>query len=230
MAGERILVVDDDEGIRQVVNTYLTSEGFTVLEAADGPEALRLWQERKPDLLVLDWMLPGKSGLDVAREIRSRGSTPIVMLTARSEEADMLLGLELGADDYLTKPFRMRELVARIRAVLRRSKPGADPQQGELLTYGEFTIDLAAITVQKGGEPVDLTATEFKLLAVMAKNPNRVFSRLHLMEQAVGDFFEGYERTVDSHISHLRRKLGDESLIQTVKGIGFKLVPPKAVK
>ncbi len=225
MAGERILIVDDDERLRQVVDEYLTSEGFTTLQAADGEEALALWRERRPDLLVLDWMLPRRSGLDVARHIRQSSSTPIIMLTARSEEADMLLGLELGADDYLTKPFRMRELVARIRAVLRRAKPEAG-REDEVLTYGDFTIDLAAFTVHKAGEPIALTPTEFKLLAVLARNPNRVFSRLQLMEKAIGDYYDGFERTVDSHISHLRKKLGDDSLVQTVKGVGFKLVPP----
>lgn len=225
MSGERILIVDDDERLRQVIAEYLQSEGFATLEAADGEEGLAVWQEKRPDLLVLDWMMPKKSGLDVARAIRSQGNTPLIMLTARSDETDMLLGLELGADDFLSKPFRMRELVARIRAVLRRSRP--EPARDEVITYGEFTIDLAAFTLTRGATPIDLTPTEFKLLAVMAKNPNRVFSRLHLMEKAIGDFYEGYERTVDSHISHLRKKLGDDSLVQTVKGVGFKLVPPQ---
>ncbi|HEY3364070.1 MAG TPA: response regulator transcription factor [Symbiobacteriaceae bacterium] len=224
MAGERILIVDDDQALRQVIDEYLRSEGFGTLQAADGSQALLLWQERHPDLLVLDWMLPKQSGLDVARHIRQHGKTPIIMLTARSEEADMVVGLEVGADDYLTKPFRMRELVARIRAVLRRSRPDEDDE--EVLTFGDFTIDLTAFTVHRGGKPVALTTTEFKVLAVLARNPNRVFSRLHLMEKAAGDYYEGFERTVDSHISHLRAKLGDDSLIQTVKGVGFKLVLP----
>ena len=227
MSGERILIADDDERLRQVVDEYLRAEGYTTLQAADGNEALRLWQEKHPDLLVLDWMMPGQSGLEVARQIRQHGQTPVVMLTARTEETDKLLGLELGADDYLTKPFSLRELLARIRAVLRRSKPEAT-QAFEVINLGEITINLAAHAVHVAGQEVSLTATEFKLLAVLARSPNRVFSRLQLMEAAVGDYYEGYERTIDSHISHLRRKLGvAEGLIQTVKGTGYKLVQPK---
>lgn len=226
MSGERILIVDDDHALRAVVDEYLRSEGFATLQAAEGREALQLWQERRPDLLILDWMLPGLSGLDVARQVRQKGQTPIIMLTARAEESDKLVGLELGADDYLTKPFSMRELVARIRAVLRRSRPEASA--AESVIFGDLTVDLAAHTVIRGDEEIGLTATEFKLLAVLARSPNRVFSRLQLMEAAVGDYYEGYERTIDSHISHLRRKLGGgDGLIQTVKGTGYKLVPPR---
>ncbi|MHB9144434.1 MAG: response regulator [Symbiobacteriia bacterium] len=227
MAGERILVVDDDDALRQVVSTYLRSEGFATLEAADGPGALAAWRQQQPDLLVLDWMLPGQSGLDVARQVRQQGATPVIMLTARSEESDKLLGLELGADDYLTKPFSMRELVARIRAVLRRARPEAGGQSdaADLIAFGDIVIDLAAHTVRRGDEEIALTATEYKLLTLLAHRPNRVFSRLQLMEAAVGDYYEGYERTIDSHISHLRRKLGLETLIQTVYGTGYKLVP-----
>ncbi|HYF95193.1 MAG TPA: response regulator transcription factor [Symbiobacteriaceae bacterium] len=228
MSGERVLIVDDDERMLQVIDEYLQSEGYITLKAADGAEAVRVWQEKRPDLLVLDWMMPRMSGLDVARQIRQHGSTPIIMLTARAEEADKLVGLELGADDYLTKPFSLRELTARIRAVLRRSKPDAAQTQADTVSFGEIVIDLAAHTVRVGGDEAGLTATEFKLLSVLGRSPNRVFSRLQLMEAAVGDYYEGYERTIDSHISHLRRKLGGyESLIQTVKGTGYKLVPPK---
>lgn len=225
VAGERILIVDDDASLRQVIEQYLRSEGFATLLAADGQEAMQVWREKRPDLLVLDWMMPLRSGIDVAREIRRQANTPIIMLTARVEEADKLVGLELGADDYLTKPFSMRELVARIRAVLRRAHPEAPENETAIL--GGITVDFGAHSVARNGEELPLTATEFKLLAVLARNPNRVFSRLQLMEKAIGDFYEGYDRTVDSHISHLRRKLADDSLIQTVKGVGFKLVPPK---
>lgn len=227
MAGERILVVDDDQPLRQVVVQYLRSEGYSISEAADGPSALDAWRSERPDLIVLDWMLPRLSGLDVARQIRQSGGTPIVMLTARAEEPDKLLGLELGADDYLTKPFSLRELGARIRAVLRRSGSGQVEQ--EVLTLGDMTINLAAHTVARGDEEIALTPTEFKLLSILARSPNRVFSRLQLMEGAIGDYYVGYERTIDSHISHLRRKLGvgGESLIQTVHGTGYKLVPPR---
>ncbi len=225
MAGERILIVDDDEQLRQVTAEYLRSEGYVTLEAGDGAEALKLWQEQAPDLVVLDWMLPRQSGLDVARQIRQRDATPIVMLTARAEEPDKLVGLELGADDYLTKPFSLRELVARIRAVLRRVRPGLN--HSDTVVFGDVMINLSGHAVQKAGEDVTLTATEFKLLAVLARNPGRVFSRLQLMEAAIGDYYEGYERTIDSHISHLRRKLGGDALIQTVHGIGYKLLPPR---
>lgn len=221
-----ILLADDDAGLRQVVDEYLRSEAFETILAADGNEAIRLWREQAPDLLLLDWMMPGRSGLDVAREVRRQARTPIIMLTARAEESDKLLGLELGADDYLTKPFSMRELVARIRAVLRRSQPEGLPE-AEVIQVGEFTIDLSAVEVRRSGELLPLTTTEFRILTAMARAPNRVFSRLQLMEAADGDYFEGYERTMDSHISHLRRKLGAESLIQTVKGAGYKLVPPR---
>jgi DNA-binding response OmpR family regulator len=223
MAGERILLVDDDEQLCQVTGEYLRGEGYAIVQATDGLEAVRLWQQRLPDLVVLDWMLPGQSGLDVARQIRQQGATPIIMLTARADETDKLLGLELGADDYLTKPFSLRELVARIRAVLRRARP--DMAGADQIAFGDVTLDFAAHTVLAGEEEIQLTATEYKLLAVLARNPNRVFSRLQLMEAAVGDYYEGYERTIDSHVSHLRRKIGSESLIQTVKGAGYKLVP-----
>lgn len=225
MAGERILVVDDDENLLQVISEYLRSEGFATLQAGDGMTALAVWRDQHPDLVVLDWMLPGQSGLDVARQIRQQGNTPIVMLTARADESDKLVGLELGADDYLTKPFSMRELVARIRAVLRRSRSEAG--EPEVLALGDLTLDLGAHTVRRGGQEIPLTATEFKLLALLARSPNRVFSRLQLMENAIGDYYEGYERTIDSHISHLRRKLGQEALIQTVYGTGYKLVPAR---
>lgn len=228
MAGERILVVDDDERLLQMLTEYLQNEGFQPLAAADGPAAIRTWEQERPDLLVLDWMMPGLNGIDVARHIRQHATTPIIMLTARAEETDKLIGLELGADDYLTKPFSLRELVARIRAVLRRAGAGrALPGAAEVIAYGDLTIDLAGHTLRRGDEEIALTATEFKLLAALARNPNRVFSRLQLMEAAIGDYYEGYERTIDSHISHLRRKLGVEGLIQTVHGIGYKLVPPK---
>lgn len=217
-------MVEDDVRLRPVICEYLRSEGYVTVEAGDGAQALRVCEEERPDLIVLDWMLPGQSGLDVARHVRARGSTPIVMLTARNEEPDVIIGLEVGADDYLTKPVSMRQLVARIRAVLRRARPGPSP--GDVLTLGDLQVDLTGHTVQRGMQAIALTATEFKLLAVLARNPRRVFSRLQLVEAATGDYFEGYERTIDSHISHLRSKLGVENLIQTVHGIGYKLVPP----
>ncbi|MFZ5818055.1 MAG: response regulator transcription factor [Bacillota bacterium] len=220
MAGERILIADDDPALRQMVREYLISEGYRVLEAADGRQALEMARRERPDVAMLDWMMPGISGLDVCRTIRAESSMPVIMVTARVEEPDKLLGLELGADDYITKPFSLRELTARLRALLRRARP---EQREERLTFGEISIDLAGHAVSRGGEAVALTATEFKLLAALARSPGRVFSRLQLMEAALGEYYEGYERTIDSHISHLRRKLGGE-LIQTVHGLGYKLV------
>ncbi|MGE5673045.1 MAG: response regulator transcription factor [Mycobacterium leprae] len=225
MANELILLVEDDLQLRPVMAEYLRSEGYATLEAGDGVEALRLWQERRPDLILLDWMLPELGGLDVARQVRAAGATPIIMLTARNEEPDMIIGLEMGADDYLTKPVSMRQLVARVRAVLRRSHP--EPVALHTLTAGEIRIDLDGHAVWNGETEVPLTATEFKVLAVLARSPNRVFSRGQLMEAAIGDYYEGYERTIDSHISRLRHKLGVDQLIQTVHGTGYKLVPPK---
>lgn len=224
MAGERILVAEDDPALREVVCDYLRSEGYLVVPCADGPGAVEQWQARRPDLIVLDWMLPGLSGLDVARRVRAGGATPIIMVTARGEEPDIIVGLEIGADDYLVKPVSLRQLAARIRAVLRRVR-GADPAD-ELVHLGDLTLDLGGHTLVRGGEAVGLTATEFKLLAVLARHPGRVFSRLQLMEAALGDYYEGYERTIDSHISHLRRKIGNDSVIQTVHGTGYKLAVP----
>lgn len=225
MANELILLVEDDVRLRQSTCEYLRSEGYTTLEAGDGTMALSLWEQHQPDLIVLDWMLPGQNGLDVARAVRAKGgSTPIIMLTARNEEPDIVVGLEVGADDYLVKPVGMRQLVARIRAVLRRTRP--DQPTSEMLTLGDIQIDLAGHTVQRSGEEIALTPTQYKLLAVLARNPNRVFTRLQLMDAAVGYSYEGYERTIDSHISRLRSKLGAQDLIQTVQGTGYKLVLP----
>ncbi len=223
MAAERILVVEDDAELREVIVRYLRSEGYTTLEAGDGTAAVRLAGAQSPDLIVLDWMLPGQSGLEVARQVRASRGTPIIMLTARNEEPDIIVGLEVGADDYLVKPASLRQLVARIRAVLRRARRGAEAP-AETLALGDLRVDLAGHTVERGGRPVALTATEFKLLAVLARSPGRVFSRLQLMEAAIGDYYEGYERTIDSHISHLRHKLGAPDPIQTVHGTGYKLV------
>lgn len=220
MAGERILVADDDMGMRQMIAEYLTSEGYRVLEAADGPSALQIARSERPDVAILDWMMPGMSGLDVCRAIRTQSQMPVIMVTARVEEPDKLLGLELGADDYITKPFSLRELTARIRAVMRRARPEA--KEEDRVTFGDIAIDFVGHSVDRAGEPIALTATEFKLLVALARSPGRVFSRLQLMEVALGDYYEGYERTIDSHISHLRRKLGND-LIQTVHGLGYKL-------
>lgn len=225
MATERILVAEDEGELRSLLSDYLRSEGYEVIESADGQDALARWRAEHPDLLLLDWMLPARSGLDVARAIRDlHGATPIIMLTARNEDSDVVLGLELGADDYLVKPVSLRQLAARIRAVLRRAGPA--PRREELIEIGELVIDPFAHVVRTGHAEIPLTATEFRMLLALAQSQGRVFTRMQLMQASTGDYFEGYERTIDSHISHLRHKLGAPELIQTVHGIGYRLAPP----
>lgn len=233
---KRILVVDDDPQIVRLVRAYLEQSGYEVLTAYDGPSAIVLWRTERPDLVVLDLMLPGRDGLDVTRTIRSEDGlgTPIIMLTARIEDQDKVLGLELGADDYVTKPFNPRELVARVRAVLRRSQGGPVSQ---VLQVGDLRIDIERHEAYLDGEPVRLTPTEFSLLQVLAENPGRVMRRHELIEAARGYGYEGLERTVDSHIKNLRQNLSrvggedlGKELIETVFGIGYRLYcPPEAV-
>lgn len=229
MMGERILVVEDDERLAAQIAEFLTSEGFRVTVAGDGPSGLSAWREGHPDLLVLDWMLPGRTGLDLMREIRRSAGTPIVMLTARTAETDKLIGLEMGADDYLTKPFSLRELAARIRAVLRRTTPATPGHPPEELQIGPLRIDLEGHAAFAGEQNLGLTGTEFKLLVTLARRPGRVYSRLQLMEAALGEYYDGYDRAIDTHISRLRTKVeifGEHRLIQTVHGVGYKLIPP----
>ena len=227
MATRTILVVDDEPGIVTVVRVYLDRAGFRVLTAGAGPAALRLARAERPSLLVLDLMLPGIDGLDITRALRQDPATralPIIMLTARVEESDKLVGLELGADDYITKPFSPRELVARVRAVLRRA--AGDATYSGLLHAGTLTIDLERRAVRRAGAPVDLTATEFDLLAVLAREPGRQFTRAQLVDRVYDIAFDGYERTVDAHIKNLRRKLEADprnpQLILTIYGVGYK--------
>ncbi|MDN5347913.1 MAG: hypothetical protein PWP65_1477 [Clostridia bacterium] len=222
----KILVVDDEAKILTMVQNYLTKEGLQVLTARDGETALKLFKQERPHLIVLDWLMPGMSGLDVCREIRKESKVPIIMLTAKAEEVDKLLGLELGADDYITKPFSLRELAARIRAVLRRYQPEESGREN-IITIGELSInpDLYEVTVR--GKKVPLTPTEFKLLYTLARNRGRVLSRLQLLDAALGEAYEGYERSIDTHISNLRRKLeadpSNPSYIITVYGLGYKM-------
>lgn len=227
MAGELILLVDDEERIIGMLRQYLESEGFRTLSASDGNSALELVRTHQPDLVVLDIMMPGRDGWSVCREIRSMGTTPVIMLTARAEETDKLLGLELGADDYLTKPFSVRELAARIRTVLRRTKTHGDVDDNpDRATFGPLEIDSGSSEVIVEGRPVALTATEFKLLTALARRPGRVFSRTQLMEVALGGYYEGYERSIDTHISNLRKKIeldpAAPRFILTVHGLGYK--------
>lgn len=221
----KILVVDDEAKIVRLVRSYLEQAGFTVVDAGDGQTALIQARREKPDLVVLDLGLPGIDGMEVARVLRREGNTPIIILTARIEDTDRIVGLELGADDYVTKPFNPRELVARVRAVLRRT--GGGTPAPEQLRAGDLLVDVGGHQVTLGGRPLDLTPTEFDLLAVLLQNPNRAFTRLELLDRVQGDAYEGYERTVDAHIKNLRAKLGDDPrhprYIQTVFGVGYKL-------
>ncbi|MGI9952846.1 response regulator transcription factor [Moorellaceae bacterium AZ2] len=228
MGAPLILVVEDEEKIKDMVAGYLTREGFRVQTAVTGLEALQLLERHKFDLVVLDWMLPGLSGLEVCKQVRQKSDVPIIMLTARSEEVDKLLGLELGADDYITKPFSLRELVARIKVVLRRSK-GQETSRQEELTIGDLYLNFTTREVRIDQREIELTPTEFALLSVMARHPGRVFSRMQLLDLALGEAFLGYERSVDTHISNLRKKIekdpGNPEYILTVYGVGYKFRP-----
>ncbi len=230
-----ILVVDDEQKIRDLVRSYLEREGYAVLVADTGARALEAVERANPDLLVLDLMLPDLSGEEVARSVRAHSQLPIIMLTAKATEEDRVSGLQLGADDYLVKPFSPRELVARIEAVLRRaSGPGNGNGHGPA-SYdgGSVVIDKDAREVTVGGEPVELTRSEFDLLHALASRPGRVFSRYELITKVQGYDYEGYERTIDAHVKNLRRKLGEDPrhprYVLTVTGVGYKLgVKPDA--
>lgn len=220
-----ILLVEDEKKLRDMVALHLRQEGFMIAQAADGLEAIQVWQDIKPDLVVLDLMLPGLSGWEVLKKIRQKNNTPIIVLTARADEVDKLLGLELGADDYMTKPFSPRELSARIKAVLRRSR---SVEQAASVNFHNLTIYPERLEVFIGETELVLTSTEYKILLLLAENPGQVFSRLHILERVFGDMYEGYERTIDTHISNLRHKIEatqkSEISIKTVYGIGYKLV------
>jgi DNA-binding response OmpR family regulator len=220
-----ILVVDDAPEIRRLTSDYLAHAGFRVLTAGTAESALRLARSERPDLLILDLGLPDGDGLDVARAIRRTSSLPIIMLTARTDEADTLVGLELGADDYITKPFSPRELVARVRAVLRRAE--ARDSADDLLRIGDLELDLGRMLVTVAGRRVELTPTEFQLLAAMARQPGRVFTRSRLLDAVHGVAFESYERAVDAHVKNIRRKLEPDPraprYLLTVFGVGYRL-------
>jgi two-component system alkaline phosphatase synthesis response regulator PhoP len=223
-----ILIIEDEPELVKILRSYLEKAGFNVVTANRGDQGLSIWEHQPPDLVLLDLNLPGMDGLDVAREIRRRGDTPIIMLTARVEETDRLIGLELGADDYVTKPYSPREVVARVRAVLRRA--GKAPAASSLIQIHDLEIDLDAHTVSRGSTQIELTPTEFNLLAALASQPGRAFTRLQLLEAVQGVAYEGYERTIDAHIKNLRAKLEPEprepKYIETVFGVGYKLKKP----
>ncbi len=221
---KRVLVVDDEAQIVKVLRAYLEKAGYHVVTAADGNAALAVFRQSHPDFVILDLNLPGMDGLDVCRALRKESNVPILMLTARVEETDRLIGLELGADDYVVKPFSPREVVARVRTIFRRAS--AEPVKAEVIQAGELVIDLGGHSVSRSNQPVDLTPTEFEILVTLANQPKRVLSRMQIMEQALGESFEGYERTIDAHIKNLRNKLEPErkksSYIHTVFGVGYK--------
>ncbi|NTU83701.1 MAG: response regulator transcription factor [Chloroflexales bacterium] len=229
-----ILVVDDELRLRELLHGYLTQAGFTVLLAADGVQALDLTRRQRPDLLVLDLNLPGLDGLEVCRQLRTFSEAYVLMLTARAEEIDRVVGLEVGADDYLTKPFSPRELVARVRAMLRRPRgAGASGEAAgapaEPWALGPLRIDDVRHEVTLDGAPLTLTSTEYGLLTTLAAHPGRVFTRAQLLERVWGDDYFGDDHVVDVHIANLRKKLGEEPaqprLIETVRGVGYRLKP-----
>jgi DNA-binding response OmpR family regulator len=225
MAGKKVLVVDDDVKTVELVRLYLNRDGYQVLTAYDGIEALHLARESCPDLIVLDLMLPDIDGLEVCRTLRHESDVPIIMLTARTTDQDKLTGLDLGADDYVTKPFSPKELAARVRAVLRRLPGEHGPEE---IKRDELSMNFTKHEALFAGRPLNLTSVEFKLLGVLAKEPGRVFSRASLIEEALGYDFEGFDRTIDVHILNLRRKLEPDPshprYIKTVYGVGYKFV------
>lgn len=219
-----VLIVDDDVKLVKLLQTYFEKEGCLVYFATNGLDALQVVREQKPDIMILDLMLPGLDGLDVCRRIRKDNDIPILMLTARDEERDRLVGLEIGADDYVTKPFSPKEVVARAKAILRRTNK--EVVRSGLIIAGKLMIDLERHQVTKAGLALELTPTEFKILELLTANAGRVYSRLQIVEQTQGHTFEGYERTIDAHIKNLRRKVEinpkEPQYIQTIYGIGYK--------
>jgi DNA-binding response OmpR family regulator len=215
--------VDDERKIADIARDYLQHAGYSVLTASAGDDALALARSRQPDLVVLDLRLPRMDGIEVARTLRRESSVPIIMLTARAEESDRLLGLDVGADDYMTKPFSPRELVARVRAVLRRA---AAAPAGEILHMGDVTLDTSRMSVTRAGSAIDLTPTEFKLLAKLAQYPGRVFTRTQLLDAVRGDDAEAFDRSIDAHVKNIRRKLEADPrrphYLLTVYGVGYK--------
>ncbi|WP_033309266.1 response regulator transcription factor [Streptomyces iakyrus] len=228
MTSATVLVVDDETKLRALVRDYLEREGYRVLEASEGRQALDLARTAHPDLIVLDLGLPGLPGEEVARLLRKTSDVPIVMLTARAAENDRVMGLRLGADDYVVKPFSPRELVARVEAVLRRARGPRAAVEETAVSYGDgqLRVDAERREVHADGQPVELTRTEFDLLAALASRPGRAWTRMELVGRVQGHTFEAYERTIDVHVKNLRRKLGDtppSQVVLTVPGVGYKL-------
>jgi two-component system alkaline phosphatase synthesis response regulator PhoP len=222
MQGAKILVVDDEQSIIELVTAYLRQEGYEVHTAIDGPSGLQAARALKPDLVVLDIMLPGMDGIEVLTHLRRESDTYVIMLTARSEETDKIVGLSIGADDYVTKPFSPRELVARVKAALRRLRSDAGPASSTIMAFRRVRIDTGSRQAWVNGEPIDLTPTEFDLLATLAEHAGIVLSREQLLQQVWGYDFYGEDRVVDVHVGHIRQKLGDNDLIATVRGVGYR--------
>ena len=227
----RILIVEDEPSIAEGLAASLTSEGHECLLAADGPSGLRRAKEESPDLVILDLMLPGMDGLSVCRKLREVSQCPVLMLTARDSETDQVLGFEVGADDYVTKPFSLAVLKSRVRSLLRRAQGDESPEPSAPIEIGELVIDEVRHTVTLKGAPVDLTSTEFSLLVFLASQPGRAFSREQLLEHVWGYTFEGYRRTVDSHVNRLRKKIekdaADPEYVLTVYKVGYKFREPE---
>ncbi|MDP2719921.1 MAG: response regulator transcription factor [Dehalococcoidia bacterium] len=225
MSNGKILIVDDEPRIVELVKLYLEKDGYQTVSAGGGKQALELFRKENPDLIVLDLMLPEMDGLEVCRQVRRISDVPIIMLTARAEDTDKLIGLELGADDYVTKPFSPREVAARVKTVLRRAR---EPREQKEIRIGPLFIDLLRHEVSCGQTRINLTNTEFKLLSTLAENPGRVFTRAQLLDTVLGMEYEGYDRTIDTHIKNLRQKMGAAAdsgacRIVTVHGVGYKL-------
>lgn len=232
MLKEKILVVDDEKKIVTLVRAYLEHDGYRVIEAGDGEKALALFEQEKPDLIVLDIMLPELDGIEVCRKIRHYSNVPIIMLTAKDEDTDKIIGLELGADDYITKPFSPRELMARIKAIFRRMKNKESPEK--YINLGDLALDEDRFKATCSGRSLDLTTTEFRILAALARAAGRVLSRSQLLDIALGETYEGYERTIDVHIKNLRHKLAEAASgkgcnIKTIRGMGYKIQEPNDV-
>ena len=223
---QKILVVEDELDIIKLVRAYLEKAGYAVVTATAGQEALSVFRHERPNLVILDLNLPGMDGLDVCRALRRQSDVPIIMLTARLDETDRLIGLEMGADDYIVKPFSPREVVARTRAVLRRAE--GEPVKPDVLAAGEISLDMPRRQATQAGRPLNLTAMEFDLLTVLLSHPGQVFTRMQLLEQVQETAYVGYERTIDAHVKNMRSKLGDDPsnprFIETVRGVGYRFV------
>lgn len=224
----KILVADDELDLLNTVRAYLEDAGFGVLVATNGRDAVAAVRRDKPDLVILDLMMPVMDGWEAARQIRKESAIPIIMLTARVDDADKIVGLEMGADDYVTKPFSPRELVARVRAVLRRTHGDLAPES-TILRAGNLVLERESYVVTQNGEPIDLTRSEFELLAVLMERPGRVYTRMELLDRMQGEAFAPYERTIDVHVKNIRAKIGDDSrkprYIETIYGVGYRMIP-----